>query len=232
MLKALFFPLLLLLATSANASGIATFKGMDGEEPYTLSLEYLNQTTSRIDMKSKSDATGYLLFNDRQAQVVSSYQGNTLVLDLASMNQMAQSLGVMKILGIDSETLLVQFFEIVATGKMETVAGIDGEVYKINWSRNNVKQQDELVLSRSRLAWEYTAAWMDALDVISKASPSIDIKGDELMAKVKKDKLGVLRFGNRFQLVSAQSKAINPARFVAPDTSFDIQGISDLFGKL
>ena len=232
MLKPLFFSLIMLLATSANASGIARFKGMDGGKPYTLSLEYIDQTTSRIDMDAKSETAGYLLFNNRQAQIVSSYQGNTLVMDLASMNQMAQSLGVMKMLGIDSETLLVHVINMKATGKKETVAGIVGEVYKINWSRNNVKHQDELVLSRSPLAWEYTAAWIDAIDVISKASPSIDIKGDELMAKVKKDKLGILRFGSRFQLVSAKSKVINPARFVAPDTSFNIPGLSDLLGNL
>ncbi|MEA1889660.1 MAG: hypothetical protein U9N50_07780 [Pseudomonadota bacterium] len=232
MLKALFFSMLMLLAASASASGIAKFKGMDGGKPYILSLEYLDQKTSRIDMDSESDTTGYLLFNNRQAQVVSSYQGNTLVMDLASMNQMAQSLGVMKMLGIDSETLLVHVISMKATGKKETVAGISGEIYNIIWSRNNVKQQDELVLSRSQLAWDYTAAWIDAIDVVSKASPSIKIKGDELMSKVKKDKLGILRFGNRFQLVSARSMAINPARFVAPDTSFNIPGLTDLLGNL
>ncbi|MFW2440445.1 MAG: hypothetical protein ACN4GR_13875 [Arenicellales bacterium] len=232
MLKPLFFSLLILFAASANASGIAKFKGMDGGKPYTLSLEYLDQTTSRIDMDTKNDATGYLLFNKQQAQVISSYQGNTLVMDLASMNQMAQSVGVMKMLGIDSETLLVHVISMKATGKEETVAGMAGEVYKITWSRNNVKHQDELVLSRSPLAWEYTAAWIDAIDVISKTSPSIQIKGDELMTRIKKDKLGILRFGSQIQLVSAHSKAVDPARFVAPDTSFNLPGLNDLLGNL
>ena len=128
MLKPLVFSLLMLFATSANASGIAKFKGFDGGKPYTLSLEYLDQTTSRIDMDTKNDATGYQLFNNRQAQVISSYQGNTLVMDLASMNQMAESMGVMKMLGIDSEALLVHVISMKATGKKEAVAGIVGSL--------------------------------------------------------------------------------------------------------
>ncbi len=227
----LFSILLMLLVAEASASGIAKFRGMDGGKPYTISLEYLNQTTSRIDMDTRNEASAYLLFNNRQAQVVSFYAGNTLVMDLASMNQMAESLGVTKMLGIDSDNLLVHVNRMQATGKKETVAGITGEIYLVDWSRNNVKNRDEVVLSRSSLAWAYTATWIDAIEVISNSSPSINIRGDELLAKVKKEKLGILRFGNRFQLVSARSMQINPERFIAPDSSFDIPGLGDLFGN-
>jgi hypothetical protein len=228
MLKHVFFFLLFLIPSSTYASGIAKFKGIDNGKPYTLSLEYLNRNTSRIDMDDNSDVDSYLLFNNQQGQVVTAYQGHPLVMDLDSMSQMAQSLGVMSVLGIDSESLQIHVISMEPTGKKEKVAGIEGEVYKLTWSRNKIKQQDELVVSSDRRAWEYTEAWVDAIDAISKSSPSINIQGDELLTRVSRDKIGVLRLGNRFRLASVQSMPVSPARFVAPGTSITIPGLGDL----
>gem|GEM_PF-1452777 len=232
MLKCAFFFLSLFISFSGSASGIAKFKGMDGGESYLLSLEYLDRNTSRINMDDNSDVKSYLLFKDRQAQVVTDYQGNTLVVDLANISSVAQNLGVMRVLGIDSETLLVRIISMEKTGKKERVAGIDGEVYKLTWSRNNVQQQDQLVVSSNRQAWEYTQAWIEAIEIISKSSPSIDINGDELLVGLRNDKLGILRLGDRFRLVSVQNRQLNPARFIAPDTSFTIPGLGGLLENM
>ena len=232
MLKPVLFIILLLLSNSAMSSGIATFKGMDNGKPYTLSLEYLNKDVSRIDMDDDSDVDSYLLFNEKLVQVITAYQGNTLVMDLASVSQMAQGLGVMSVLGIDSENMSVRVTRLEPTGKKEKVAGIEGDVYKLSWTRNNVKQEDVLVLSKDVRVWQYTQAWVNALDAISLSSPSINIQGDQLLNRVSNDKVGILRLGNRFRLVSVQSRPVSPARFVAPDTSFTIPGLSDLLGGL
>lgn len=232
MLKPVFFCLLFLIPSSTYASGIAKFKGIDNGEPYTLSLEYLSRNTSRIDMDDNSDVDSYLLFNNKQAQVITAYQGSTLVMDLASMSQMAQSLGVMSVLGIDSETLQIHVISMEPTGKKEKVAGIEGEVYKLTWSRNKVKQQDELVVSRDERVWEYTEAWVDAMDAISQSSPSISIRGNELLARISNDKIGVLRLGNRFRLASVQNKPVSHTRFVAPNTSITIPGLGGLLEGL
>ncbi len=232
MLKPVLFIILLLLSNSAMSSGIATFKGMDNGKPYTLSLEYLNKDVSRIDMDDDSDVDSHLLFNEKLVQVITAYQGNTLVMDLASVSQMAQGLGVMSVLGIDSENMSVRVTRLEPTGKKEKVAGIEGDVYKLSWTRNNVKQEDVLVLSKDVRVWQYTQAWVNALDAISLSSPSINIQGDQLLNRVSNDKVGILRLGNRFRLVSVQSRPVSPARFVAPDTSFTIPGLSDLLGGL
>ena len=232
MLKYTFFFLSLIISFSGSASGIAKFKGMDSGEPYLLSIEYLDRNTSRIDLDDNNDVKSYLLFKDRQAQVVTDYQGNTLVVDLANISTVAQNLGVMSLLGIDSEALLVRVISMEKTGNKERVAGIDGEVFKLTWSRNNVQQQDQLVVSSNRQAWEYTQAWIEAIEIISKSSPSIDIKGDKLLTRLSNDKLGILRLGDRFRLVTVQNRQVNPARFIAPDTSFTIPGLGDLLGNM
>jgi hypothetical protein len=233
MLKQIFFFLLMLLLTnSVHASGIARFSGLDNGSPYTLSLEYLNRATSRIDMDDSSDVESYLLFKNRQGQVVTRYQGNTLVMDLANMNRMAQSLGIMNVLGIDSETLMINVVSMKATGKKEKVSGIEGEVYKLTWIRDNIQYQDELVVTSDSKAWEYTEAWIDVVENISRSSPSININGGELLTRVSNDKLGILRIGNRFRLVSVHNKTVSPERFIAPDTSFEIPGLGDLLGNL
>lgn len=232
MLKQLFSLCLLLLPVSALASGVATFQGLDNGKAYKLSIEYLDQNTSRIEMQDKSDVATYLIFKNKQAEVVTAYQGNTLVMDLDNMSQMAQGLGVMSVLGIDSETLLIRVIDLKPTGKKEKVGGIDGDVYKLTWSRNKVKYQDELVVSKDKRVREYTKAWASAVEVISKSSPSINIQGDNLLSWLNKDKLGILRLGTRLRLVSVQSKLVSESRFIAPDTSFTLQGLGDLFGGL
>ena len=232
MLKHVFSFFLLLIPFSAYPSGIAVFNGIDNGKPYNLSIEYQNKNTSRINMDDHSDISSYLILKEKQAQVVSAYQGNTLVMELANVSQMAQSLGVLSVLGIDSDNLSIHVLRIEPTGKNEKVAGIEGKVYKLTWTRNKVTQQDELVLSKDRRAWEYTEAWASAIDAINLSSPSINISGGELLKRVSNDKVGILRLGNRFRLTSVKSLAVSPARFVAPDTSFTIPGLGDLLGKI
>lgn len=232
MLKYIFYLLLPFITCSAFASGVAQFKGVDGGEKYTLKLEYLDSKTSRVDTDASSDATSYLIFAHGKATVVATYQGNTLVMDLNNMSSLVQNLGVMSVLGIDSESLLINVISIEATGKKEKVAGIEGQVYRLTWTRNNVTQQDELVLSNDIQAWNYTRAWMNIVETISNSSPSISIKGDELLSMISKDKLGILRFGNRFRLVSMQSKAVEAERFIAPDTNLTIPNLGDLLEKM
>lgn len=217
---------------TAAASGIAQFKGVDGGEAYTLSLEYLDRNTSRIEMDVKGDVESYLLFKEKQAQVITEFQGNTLVMGLADMSTMAQNLGVMSVLGIDSDTLQIDIISLQATSKKEKVAGIEGEVYKLTWVRNNVRQQDELVLSSNNQAWEYTEAWTSAVDTINNSSPSININGDVLLSRISNEKLGILRLGNRFRLVSVLNKSVSPARFNTPDTSFTIPDLGGLLKNL
>jgi len=227
MQKIVFFSLLL-FSLATQASGVAKFTGIDGGKPYSLSLEYLDRATSRIDIEDSSDINNYFLFKNKQVQVVTTYLGNTLVMDMESMGQLAEKFGVMDVLGIDSNTLLVNVIDMTPTGKKETVAGIVGDVYTVTWSRNNVKQTDELVASGDRRAWEYTAAWIDAMNVISQATPSITIKGDELMSRINNKKLGILRFGKRIQLVSVQDRPVSPSRFESPGTSITIPGLGNL----
>lgn len=232
MLKHVLLFILLLTPFSAQSSGIATFKGMDNGKAYTLSLEYLNKSTSRIDLDDNSDVYNYLLFKEKLVQLITAYQGNTLVMDLANVSQMAQGLGVMSVLGIDSENLSIHVTGLDPTGRKEKVAGVEGEVYILSWTRNNEQQKDELVLSKDSRAWEYTEAWVNAVDAISRSSPSINIQGDVLFKRVDTEKIGILRLGKRMRLVSLQKRPVNPERFIAPDTSFSIPGLGDLLGSL
>jgi len=232
MKKTYFIVLLMLSVSTADASGIAQFKGLDDGKAYRFGFEYLTQTTSRLNLDTDAEGNSYLLFKGDQVQVVTHYQGNTLVLDLESMNQMAQNFGALSLPGIDSDSLSVQVLSIKPTNSKEKIAGFNGDVYDIVWTRNGAKHQDEVVLSRSSLAWQYTSTWIHSLEMISKSSSSIEIKGDELMEKIKKEQLGLLRFGDRLTLVQASSQLINPDRFIAPDVSFTIPSLGDLLGNL
>ena len=117
-----------------------------------------------------------------------------------------------------------------ATGKKETVAGIKGEIYELEWIENGEKRHDELVLTKDKKARAYTRAWMNAIRVMQKAGPQQEIKGDHLIARLDKKKLGLLRLGDRFELKSIKSGSPDVARFEVPESTMEMPDLGSLFG--
>lgn len=215
-------------AIAASNAGTAVFQSKEGGANSTTRFEYLNESTSRMDVEGQSNADSYMLFKDGKALVVTHTQGQTIVMDMAQLTSMASSFGAAT--GQSTKGFTSSVDSMTATGKKETVAGIKGEVYRLEWVENGEKRQDELVLTKDKKARAYTRAWMNAIRVMQKAGAQQEIKGDHLVARLDKKKLGILRLGNRFELKSIKSSTPDTARFEVPQSTMEMPNLGSLFG--
>lgn len=215
-------------ANAASNAGTAVFQSKEGGANSTTRFEYLDESTSRMDVEGQKNGDAYMLFKGGKALVVTHTQGQTIVMDMAQLSSMASSFGVATDQSTKGFTSSIDSMK--ATGKKETVAGIQGEVYQLEWLENGEKRQDELVLSKDKKARAYTRAWMNAIRMMQKAGAQQEIKGDHLVARLDKKKLGILRLGDRFELKSIKSSSPDVARFEVPESTMEMPNLGSLFG--
>ena len=215
-------------AIAASNAGTAVFQSKEGGANSTTRFEYLDESTSRMDVEGQKDGDSYMLFKGDKALVVTHTQGQTIVMDMAQLSSMASSFGAAT--GQSTKGFTSSVDSMKATGKKQTVAGIKGEIYQLEWVENGEKRQDELVLSKDKKARAYTRAWTNAIRVMQKAGAQQEIKGDHLMARLDKKKLGILRLGDRFELKSIKSSSPDVARFEVPESTMEMPNLGNLFG--
>jgi len=215
-------------AMAASNAGTAVFQSREAGANSTTRFEYLNESTARMSVDGQEGADSYMLFRDGKALIVSHTQGQTMVMDMQKLSGMASQFGAATGQATQSFTSSVQKME--ATGKKETVAGIKGEVYRLEWVENGKKRSDELVLSKDKAARAYTRAWMNVVRVMQKAGTQQEIRGDHLVARLDKKKLGILRLGDRFELKSIKPGKPDSARFAVPESTMEMPDLGGLLG--
>ena len=225
-------PTVLLLASfqafAMTAGGIAKFKSMEKGESTTLTFEFLNEFTSRMNFPVDKNASGYLLFSEGKAFIVSQSEGETIVMDMAEISKMASSFGANS--GDYAQDFRSQVISMKPTGDSEEVAGIRGEVYRLEWIENGKKHVDDLVVSRDDKAVVYTRAWLSAVQNMQSAVPQQQVKGDDLMATLYNENFGILRLGDRFRLESITIAKQDPARYAVPESTLQIPNFGALTG--
>ncbi len=215
-------------ATAASKAGTAVFESNEAGSSGTMRFEYLNEKTSRMNVEGEQGADSYMLFRDGKATVVTHTQGQTLVMDMEKMMKMASGFGAAS--GQSTQSFTSSVKSMTATGKKETVAGIKGEIYQLEWIENGQSRTDELVLSKDKKARAYTRAWMNAVRAMQKAGAEKEIKGDHLVARLEKKKMGILRLGDRFELKSIKSNKPDAARFEVPEATMEIPNMGAILG--
>lgn len=191
--------LLLGLSGIAWAGGNATWSA-DGQ---SMSIAWRDAQTVRMEVQGGD----YMLVRGGKAYMISHRGGQPMVIDLSAMrqamDQMAGSPGpAAPAAGPSGGDILV---EIEATGRKETVAGIDGEVYRIVYRDDSGQGTREMVLSEDPLAVEMTQAWFATIQALSGGNGGADRMDRELAERG----LGLLRAGDDFKVssVSAETRA-------------------------
>jgi hypothetical protein len=139
-------------------------------------------------------------------------QGQTMVMDMAKMKEMAENMG-----GGQAETMTGQQAQQVdsleATGGTETIAGLEGEVYNIKWTdKNGTRHDDELVLTDDAQVREMMAAFHDY-------QRSMTGEPDPIATELQERELGMLRFGDRFQLAELSDSTPDATIFELPENA-------------
>lgn len=182
----------------ALAGGTATIASQD----QSMSLEYDGELV-RMNVEGQSDT--YMVIRDGRMYSVSG----GMVFDASSIMRNFASQAPAP--GDD----VGDFHGMKATGRSETVAGIRGEVYVIDFTDSDGRrQQKEAVLSSDRRAREMQDAFMHMTRVMAEATGTNTSGAAEMDAAL--DGRGILRMGNEMRVTAISGSTPSDARFALP----------------
>lgn len=204
------------LPLAAFADGQATLVDGDGDPNSAVIARWAGDQL-RVDFPEHA-ARGYLLMRGGKGHVVTNISGQTVVLGIRDVQSMLSQLG-----GADSSQLgsyqAQSVTSLTATGETQTVAGIQGEVYQLDWVNNDGQaRQDRLVLSDEQPAREL-------LEVFDRYQQILTGHADPVAATLRERGMGILRFGDRFEVSSLSSETPAPATFALPSQSGGLQDL-------
>lgn len=203
----------------ASAAGVVTLEDSSGSRLDRTTFEYLDQHTARLNYGS-SDRDGYMLIRDGKAYAVSYDDGKPVVMDMAEMATFARQMGnqmgqqPQATMGADR---VEDFQSMKKTGRRETVAGIEGDVYQVSWRENGKLKSEEVVLSEDPRAVEFTEAFISATRTLGQTTKTEHAMADtdSLFGRLQRDRLGMLRFGSDTRVAAFQDGA-ERSRFELP----------------
>mgnify|MGYP003632751187 CR=1 FL=1 len=202
-------------------AGQASIQSTAGGQTTSVQLEYSGSKYLRMNIPEQQDS--YLLVRDGRAYSVGVQEGQAYVMDLQSLPNVGfASVGTSEVGAVS---------DLKNTGRVETVAGVRGEVWLLTYSdANGAIRTDELVLSSDARARELTRA-MTAMAQSMANAPS------NPLAQQIGDK-GVLRLGDQMRVTAISAGEPDASRFELPaqPTAVPALGsigdaIGGLFGK-
>lgn len=170
---------------------------------------------------------GYMIVREGRTYVVQDSDGEIMVLDLSQAMSMFG--GMAK--AATPETIDVKVESLEATGRKETVAGIQGEVWRLRYiDENGQHQETDMVLSGDDRA----LGFRDAVFLMAESmadSLGMDLEDtDKLQQQLASRDLGVLRYGQDMRITSLENTRVDDTRFVLPAEPTDLSGLGKLFG--
>lgn len=224
----------LLLPGIALAGGTATLvtteqpMQMEGKasnhSPTTMTITWRDEKTLRMDF-AEAGADTYLIMRDGKTYSISDNDGQPLVMDMSAMGGLVKS---MLPKGGDSEHPFGSIDSIKSTNTKETVAGIEGQVYQMQWTDpDGSKQFGEAVLTNDPLVVEMTQAYLGAMSAMV---------GDEYTRvyqdAMPDDNKGLLKVGKQFYVESISDKELPAASFELPAKPMDLRNLMEQMGKM
>lgn len=214
---------LLAFSTAATAGGTATIEVTgDNVAGGNMTMRWQDADDVRIDPPNQP---AYMLLRGGKAYTVMSTGGRTIVMDLASISNMpgGGGMGSPDMSGTSAISRATAVSELAATGRRETVAGIEGEIYTITWTdADGASHSAEAVLSDNATVVEMSRAFGrlgEAMAAISSNKPA----GDAISDKLAAEGLGVLRFENQFRLAEISDETPSADTFELPAKPMNLQ---------
>ena len=205
----------------ALADGLARFSTGDPSVPALTFSWQDDADRSRLDSPGQP---AHLLAVDGKAWGVASVAGQSVAMDLEALAKLLGKESGLTRLGPDT-IVPAQLTALERTGRMETVAGIQGEVYRVSWQDNNGRPHfDEAVLTNDALVRDMQAALVGGMTrAISRGT---GVSGHEqTYLELQRRGLAVLRFGDDFRLEAIERSEQPDARFARPGNPIDLRQI-------
>lgn len=209
----------LLLATPLLfAGGKATIKTGKGGQTVTMDLEYAGADKVRMNLPQQQEGNGYMLVREGKAWMVMDMQGQVMVMDMAQMAGMARGMGVPS----TEEAIKQELIKAKKTGRKETVAGYDGEVYEMTWRDSRGVRTADVVLSNHPDVIAYSRAWMSFAKSMARAiDKNTDMK-NSIGSFLDEEGKGILKMGDEFVVLSIEPANVSDSRFKLPKATMQM----------
>jgi osmotically-inducible protein OsmY len=200
--------LCLLMPAHVLAAGAATLEISADQSSSRMDMSWRDQNL-RMEMPDQGSA--YLLIHGDKAYSVTTEQGQTMVLDMSSMREMAQS--------GNEDVDLGSLEQLEATGESETIAGIEGEVYRVVWTDGNGQtHEDTAVLSDNAVVRGMT-------DAFRRSAEAMGGNADPFNDALDQRNAGILRFSDDFRVVSISGDAPPASDFELPAEPMSLEDL-------
>ena len=210
----------LAVASIGARADIAVISTSDGHQ---MTYEYKGEN---LRINTGDDNNNYLLMVNDTLYSVARSDGEYMVIDVSQAMSMFGS--TLRQATPGAADARVESFE--ATGRKQTVAGIEGEVYRVVYIDDDGKrQQSEMGLSGDTGALRFRdAIYAMARSITKSISEEIDPK--ELQYQLLDKDMGVLSYGEDMTISSIEATEVADARFVLPAEPMDMSGLGGMFG--
>lgn len=196
---------------------------VESEDGKVMSFEYEGDKL-RINIPENQ---GYMVLRDDHLYMVTDNNGQLMVVDLNSAFNMFGSMAA----SATPDHVSSEFVSMDSTGRFETLAGMEGEVYRVRFiDQEGQEQESEVVLSDD----ERAIGFRDAIAQMAKTMASamrgsgIDQEietGEKLQAELESLDKGVLRYGQDMRVKSITETTVAEERFVLPAEPTDLGGM-------
>ncbi|MBY6029027.1 hypothetical protein KUV41_06615 [Halomonas sp. DP8Y7-1] len=207
MRRSLLAACLLCMSPMVLADGQATLVDGSGDPDSAVTARWIGDQL-RLDFPRHA-AKGYLLLRDGKGYAVTNFGGQPVVLGIRDLQSIAGQLGGQDMSQLGSYQAQ-QVLALEPTGSTESVAGIEGDVYRLDWiNRDGDRRQDSLVLSQRGEVREL-------LQVVDRYQRIMTGQPDPVAAQLEQRGLGILRFGDKFQVSQLTSTPPDAAALTLP----------------
>lgn len=203
-----------LAALAGGSATVQTGGGARGGATNDLTIQWAGKS-ARINPARQQNA--YMIVKGSTSYVVTDRGGRPMVLDMSQMGQMGQGMGGKGNMA-PSPGPMEEPPEMEPTGDSETIAGVQGEVYRVSWRDSSGKQQQTTaVLSDDPRAVGLTKAFQRFVNGMGMQD------ANALNDAVTQRESGLLRFGDSYEVVSLSGNAPGDNRFELPAEPTDMQ---------
>lgn len=214
------------LASPALADGRAVIQSPTPEGMSNLEVSWTGDGQARFDPEQ---AAAYMLTRDNSLYAVTNAGGmGATVMELSALCDMA---GPAAMGGADSMPagITIERAEDVvaveATGRTETLAGMEGELYEITWIDSNEQEHtDNAVLSDAPLALEIA----EAFEML--AANTCEGEVDPRQNAVRARGLAILRYADSYTVISASDEGRPAGAFELPAEPTDLSAMMQGMG--
>ena len=211
----------LVTASTGQAEGRVSFTAKAGEAGELTMTERWVGSALRTDIDGMD---AYMLMRDDTVYSIIAMAGQITVMDLSQLKDMPGSAAGQAPSQDQAGVVFPEKIETVKEiGETREIAGIEGDVYEIEWIDNSGQAQtDTAVLTDDSKLLEHQSLKMDLIETMSGDAPNT------LLVELEKRGLAALSFGDRFLVTKVGDNGGPAGDFELPAEPMDFGNMMNM----